>query len=218
MMFLLAGLILTRAMAPGDATVKLVGKIDGQDIGTTVYTRTMQPDHSWIEVLDSKLEGNGSSLKSDMKVHFSAQGLCMEEDEKEIVNDEVKRDATVKFSSSGAVVTDKVSGKTTTYNAPSSPPTLDPSDLWWVKTKPKIGDKGIASSFSIDDGWRTTTVTYVEDRLYKLGDKTIHAHLIRHENPKDTHDEIVDDEGMPLDIEVPGANGLHFVRTPYTDL
>jgi hypothetical protein len=215
---MLLGALLATSQSRTDQTAKLIGRIDGHEVGSATYARKLLPDKSWEETLTSKMEVPGASLESDFKIHFSADGHAISEEDKEMEGDSVKEDSTVKFENGLATVTNKLTGTSKTFNAPSDPSWIDPSDSWFVKTKPKIGDKAVASSFSIEEGWRTTTVTYLSDKPFKLGDQTIQGHELRHENPKDSHVEIVDDQGLPLEIEVPGAQGLHFTRTPYTDL
>ena len=215
------GIILAAAIAAQGETAKLLAKVDGHDIGSVVYKTDFAADHSWIESFVSTLEINGHRFENSTTVHFSADGKALEDDEKETVDGQVSENQTIKFHDKTATVTDALSGETSTFTAPDDPPTLDPSDSWFVISKPKIGDKAVASSFSSEEKWHTTTVTYVEDRSFKLGDQTIPGHLLRHQHPKDSYEEIVDDHGLPLQVDLPASNGapaLRFVRSPYTDI
>ena len=217
---LLAACAAAQAQAQAQ-TAKMVAQLGGHDIGTVVYTTSIGEDHSWHESFISKLNLNGHEFEDRTMVRFSAAGKAQEDDEKETVDGEVRRNETIKFHDKTAEVTNVMTGETKTVTAPDDPPTLDPSDSWFVITKPKIGDAATASSFSSEEGWHTTTVTYVEDRPFKLGDQTIQGHLLRHKHPKDSYEELVDDHGLPLEVDLPGANGepgLKFVRSPYTDL
>lgn len=202
-------------------TAKLVAKLGDHEIGRVVYKTDFAPDHSWTESFTSTLNFNNHQFEDSTLVRFSADGKALEDDEKETVDGIVRRNEEIKFHDKTAEVSDKLTGESKTFTAPDSPPTLDPSDSWFVVTKPKIGDKATASSFSSEEGWHTTTVTYVEDRSFKLGDQTIQGHVLRHDHPKDSYEELVDDHGLPLEVDLPSAEGqpaLKFVRSPYTDL
>jgi hypothetical protein len=212
---LLITLFAAVSLSASAETVTLFGTFEGEEVATVKISIEVAADHSVVKSYTSKMTFPGNIIDSESTIHFSADGLSVDETEKESLNGVVKRDLLLAFSPTGVTVTDKLNGEKKTYLAPASPTTKDPSDLWFVKEAPRVGDKAVASSFSTEDGWRTTTVSFVQDKPFMLGEKSVTGHLIKHENPKNSHNELVDDNGLPLEFDVAEVPGLHFSRNQY---
>ena len=115
----------------------------------------------------------------------------------------------IEFGKNGAVIKVNNSGeaKTITRKLPSGKLEA-PSDLWFVKTKPKSG--ATDEYYRIDSStleWEKIKVTYQGPQKVQIGGgKTVTGHLITHPKSKIW----LDDKGDPLRIE--SASGITVVR------
>jgi hypothetical protein len=191
-------------------TVTLVCTFGGKNVGTGSFSLSRQKDGSYLDSSIFKIELGNQKVEIDSKVVVLPNGKMVEDDEKELIGGVIQKNVFISFSSTAASVSNRVSGETKDYPAPAGTQLKDPSGLWFVALRPKIGDKSVATAFAADlNAWRKTERTYVSDKPFVLAGKKLLAHALKDETDGHTILTLVDDHGLPLDIEI---TGFHFVR------
>ncbi len=191
-------------------TATLVGTFGKTEVGTGTFTITPQRDRTMTENTVFKIALNGQKIEVQSTVHISQEGMTLRADQKEVVNGAVQKDVSIQYTLKAAIVTNKATGEKKTYPIPVGAKTTDPSGLWFVTSKPKIGAKSVATAFSVDlFAWRKTVRVYVGDQPFTLDGKKIVGHQLKDDSDGHTVLALVDDHGLPLDLDLAG---FHFTR------
>ncbi len=120
------------------------------------------------------------------------------------------------YTKQGADFTDRVTKTKKLYPLPKGWSLDDPSEAWFIFSKPKVGAASTYCAFSTDKRkWIKRTRTYTGDTTIVVGGKKVTGHWLVVKDNDDGSDfsMVVDDQGMPLKFD---AQGIEFIRTEDT--
>lgn len=201
-------LALSATATAGEVKVTMSGK-DGLSGTGTVVTKVNQ-DGSMTQTTRFAMKGgSGPSMTVIEESQYSSAGRPIRRLMKMTSGASVLQSFLIEYGKNGAVIKANSSGvaKTETLKLPQGR-IESPSQLWFVKTKPKVGQTD--EYFYLEYGysaWQKRKAEYRGPEKVKIGGgKTVTGHLIVNTGSKMW----VDDKGDPLRIEVGG--GVSVVR------
>jgi hypothetical protein len=111
----------------------------------------------------------------------------------------------------GAKVKINVGGKMTELTIPlaATAPRSNPSQYWFDRVTPKIGDR--ISYYAFDSGekaWRLMTSEYLEAKPYKIGERKFEAHHVLITKAGENYHNWLDSKGRPIAIIQPNGDKL----------
>jgi hypothetical protein len=207
---LLASIVMS-VFVPAESQT-LIATYQGKDVGKAEYSLAEGPDGSVSKSFHIRIQIGDQLFESDTKYRFASSGHAIDKRMFASINGKTQLDLAISFDPKQATLDDKLTGKRGAYPTPASPSPRDLGELWFVRLKPKVGDKVVSSTIAREAGWQTASMTYEADRPFKIGGKSVVGHLIKHVDPSGSWERLVDDRGVPLQFDLASVPGLSFTR------
>lgn len=184
-------------------TVRLSAFINGKPAGEGTVTRTVLP--GGLQKLHTllKVKQSGQNLEIDLTTTTDAKGAPTDKVLKIAAGAARATTVTMKINDQGATMS-IVGGPTHKLALPKGTTRADPSNWWFVRTQPKVGQTATYQSLEpFEMEWRATTVKYVGERSITIAGEKVQAHYLTQVRGGKTSNIYLDKRGMPLRIEEP---------------
>lgn len=196
---LLAFALLTAAATSAFAgEVKM--KITGKDIsGDALVLIKAMPDGSVLNRVNMNLMVSGKGVKIFQESTYDKTGRPVKKTQSIVrSNGSLRQTVTALFGKTKVVVTADNAGKKmkAELSFPRGSFTAS-SELWFIKTKPRVGD--INDYFRFDpntQNWVRTKTIYKGPKQIKIGAKAYNAHLVETDGAQN----YIDDKGDPVKV------------------
>lgn len=190
---------------------------NNQNMGDAVYTRTASDD-SFEKKLDIHLLAKDGTVEIVEDYVYSNAGSPKSLTYEQIVNGHPYMTVTATFATDGTAdvhFTLPEGSNSRNFAPPNGNATLDPTNLWFFKNKPKLGDKAEFDSFDAARGvWNHNSATYEKDEDVKVGDLSVSTHKLTFSSDTGNQTLFVDDRGIPVEID---QGQIIFRWTPESD-
>lgn len=197
----LAGLVLS--VAP--AQVKLRVFLGGKPVGNASLTQRLGPDGSKSVQLSMELTSGDVKVLLRSESSYASNGMPIRKfQETSVPSQKYRRTRIVTFDSKGANLVADLNGTRTTKQIPldSKANRADMSEFWFLRDKPKKGDRVAAYTFDMENlVWSLVETTYEGQVDLMVSGKKVRAH-----QTKTTHGAaFFDASGEPLRLELPNG-------------
>lgn len=192
--------------AASQAQVKLQITREGKSIGIATVTQKMRQDGS--KQVQMSMESNTANGPVTFRSEsiYQASGMPQRKfQEVAIPGQKFRRTIIAEFSEKSVRVTIDNNGTRTVKEVPlpKNGSSVDKSEFWFVRDKPAAGAKSSGYTFNLEKlEWETVTTTFSGAVEITIGGKKMKANKTQ----SDRGVAFVDDQGMPLRLELP--NGL----------
>jgi hypothetical protein len=201
----LIGFAFLTATALASAQIKLNLVRDGQSFGTATLTQKLRQDGSKQVQMSVELSGPNGAITIRSESIYLASGVPQRKfQEVSVPGQKYRKTVIAEFSESNVHVTLDMNGARSVKDValPKGTNAADKSEFWFVRDKPKAGDKVKCSSFNLDTlAWDAVETTYVGQVDLKLGQG-----LVKAQKTQSSRGVVyVDDQGLPYKLELPNG-------------
>jgi hypothetical protein len=187
------------------AQVKLALTIGGKKAGTASLSQKLNADGSKLVELHIDMLAGGQKARLTSQSSYDAKGNPTRKFLQAIVpGGKVQRQTVVTFDAEGANVVVLTGDARQTKKVPlvETAPRALASEFWFVRDKPKPGDKAKGYGFNADTlAWDLVETTYLGLRTVNVGGKKISAHMLESDQGGRRVFSFLDDKGLPWLID-----------------
>lgn len=186
--------------------VKLQITMQGASSGSSTYTHKLLPEGTKLVQLSVDLEAVGGrkvTVKAESTYGSKGEPLRVFH----VTTSEgprMRRQVVVTFDEKGAHAVEEVNGVRKVHNVELAPtaPSLNPSQFWFLRDTPKVGDSVQYFRFDVNElRWRLATTEYRGTESIQWNGKALKAHLVVEGDSKAW----LDDKGLPYRMDVSGV-------------
>ena len=214
MIFPIASFILATRFPDTAGRVVLAAVVGDQIIGRATFSIQKAPSGLTTEVSQIDLWPEGHRVQILATSIMKLDGYQVQDGQTQSEDGVDSESVLAVYSKAGADLSDRVAKTKKLYALPKGWTLDDPSEAWFISSKPKLGASSTYCAFSTEKRkWIKRTRTYPRDVSVTVGTKKINGHeIVVRDNDEAGSDfsMIVDDQGMPLKFE---ADGVQYVRT-----
>ena len=185
----------------------------GKDFGTATLTQTVGPDGAKVQESVIVAKGPGNDMTIRQVARYDRTGRPLTKSVTANVGERQMSAITATFDATGGTIrlVREAGNETKRFPLPKGMSMADPSEFWFIKSKPKPGTTVRAATLNLmGTGWEATQTTYIGKTQVQIGNKRVAGHRVRSEGKGRVVEVIVDDRGMPLTIS--DSRGLKMVR------
>jgi len=191
-------------VAISGAQVKMSIEVGGKVLGTASVTQQVKSDGS--KFLEYRMDWTSGQTKMTLRSQntYDKEGAPIRKFMEAIIpGGKMQRQIVATFDKEGAnlVILDGGDRKTKQVPLTQTAPRKNKSEFWFLRDKPKVGDKVDSYVFNMDSlQWELQTATFKGTKSIEIGGKKILAHEVETTgNRKATA--FLDDHGLPWLIE-----------------
>ena len=186
------------------AQIKMSVETSGHPVGTASITQQIKPDGSKLVELRMDLTSGGQKLTLRSQNTFDHDGLPTRKFMESIIpGGKLQRQVITSFDKEGANIVILDGGQRQTKKVPlvAGAPRANVSEFWFLRDKPKPGDKCETYVFNTDTlAWDLQTVVYKGEKTIQVGGKPQKAHEVETTGARKAT-AYLDDKGLPWLIE-----------------
>jgi len=190
--------------AVSQAQIKMSVEMSGHPVGTASLSQQIRADGGKSVDLRMDLTTGGQKLTVRSQNTFDKAGLPTRKFLESIIpGGKLQRQIIVSFDAEGASIVILDGGNRQTKKAPliSNAPRANASEFWFLRDKPKPGDKCESYVFNTDTmAWDLQTVVYKGEKTIQVGGKPQRAHEVETTGVRKAT-AYLDDKGLPWLIE-----------------
>lgn len=192
------------AAASADAQVRMSVEMSGKPVGSAAITQQIKPDGGKSVELRMELTGAGRKMTIRSQNTYDKDGLPLRKFMESIIpGGKMQKQIIATFDKDGANLVILDGEKRQTKKAPlvESAPRKNLSEFWFLRDKPKVGDKVEGYVLNMDTmAWELQTVVYQGLQTITVGGKAIKAHAVETTGSRKAT-AYLDDKGLPWLIE-----------------
>lgn len=175
--------------------------LDGKRLGEASLKQSIQEDKRKVIEMRTEIKGpDGKTLITRVETQYDLSGQPLRKFmEMTRPNERYRRTVIVTFDKAGANVVLEENGKRQTKSVALVPsaPRANEAELWFIRTKPRVGAKIQAYNFNLDTlSWELENIQYSGPKLLKSNGHEVKVHEIRSEKTV----VYLDEKGLPYVI------------------